>query len=427
MSKAPEPSRKAWLSAAEAVQLLGVRHQTLYAYVSRGLVRSVQGATARTRLYARDDLERVHLKSRARSRPEAMAATLLDRGHPVVPTSITEITADGPSYRGRLAVLLAKQQVSFEQVAELLWTGMWHDVPLRWPTVTRAQGIASLLKGFGSASARHQLPELFALVVMHLAMGRGPVQERLVSGRPLEAGREMVQVLTGCFGFLRERGRYVAPRPGRSVAESVLCALGRPLDAQDVQLLDAALVLLADHELSPGTFAARVAASAGCSVHSCVAAAILASSGAEVALRYERIENLLEQAGGTRGLLTRARHLLRSGLALPGFEHPLYPAGDPRAAYLLQVLRARRRAVGRVAEILVLVQAMAKEFDVHPRHELAVVAVCRALGLPRGTAVALFTLARIAGWEAHVLEQRLSSTMIRPRARFIPGAAGAAL
>lgn len=421
MSKSEGQARKAYLSAAEAVEMLGIRRQTLYAYVSRGLVRSVSHAGSRTRLYAREDIERVHLRSRVRSKPEAIAATMLDLGHPVVPTSITDISPEGPSYRGRLVVSLARQHVSFEQVAELLWTGMWHERPVRWPGPPQNAGIPRLLKHMSGDTARHQLSEVFALVVMHLSMGRGPVRERLLSGRPLESGREIIRLLTGCFGFLSQSGAYVPPRAGQSVAQSLLAALGRPLVPADVELLDATLVLLADHELSPGTFAARVAASAGCSVHSCVSAAILASSGTQVTLRYERVEQLLDQASSGRELIAHAKRLVGLGQALPGFEHPLYPAGDPRAAYLLQVLRERDAVPRDVGRVLSLVHAMAEEHEMHPRHELAVVAVCRVLELPKGTAAALFVLARIAGWQAHVLEQRLSSTMIRPRARFVHG------
>lgn len=416
-------ARKDYLNASEAVDLLGVRRQTLYAYVSRGLVRSVPEPGSRLRLYSREDLERLHQRSRAGTKPDAIAATLLDLGHPVVPTSITEITPQGPSYRGRLAVSLARQGVCFEQVAELLWTGLWHDSPLRWALAPGSPDIVPLLRGIDRPTARHQLVEVFVIVVMQLAMGRGPVQERLISGRPLDAARNMIQVLTGCFGLLAERGTYVPPRRDRSVAESLLVALGRPVKEPDRELLDATLVLLADHELSPGTFAARVAASAGCPLHSCVAAAIAGSSGTAVGRRYDRIEEFLNSCGSTSALVRSAQRLFESGRELPGFDHPVYPRGDPRATQLFDLLRGRRDPARELARILALVDAVEKCFGLKPRHELAVVAVSRCLALAPGAPSALFVLARIAGWVAHVLEQRLSSTLIRPRARFVQAGA----
>ncbi|MBL0420729.1 citrate synthase [Ramlibacter sp. AW1] len=418
----PDP-RKDYLTTAEAVELLGVKPQTLYAYVSRGLVRSIPDESSRSRRYAREDLERVRLRSRANSTPEAVAATLLDLGHPVVLTGITEITPQGPSYRGRLAVSLAREGARFEQVAELLWTGLWHDVEVLWDAPSPATAIGRALRTVDAGTARHQLVELFALVVMRLAMGRGPVQARLLSGRPLDAAREIVQVLAGCFGYLGERGSYLPPRPGRSVAESLLLALGRAPGEADRALLDATLVLLADHELSPGAFSARIAASAGCSVHSCLASAIATSSGTEVGRRYDRIEELLDRTGSTAELAAHARRLIESGQSLTGFEHPVYPQGDPRAACLLELL-GKRRVSRDVTRVFALIDAAGQPFGLKPRHELAVVAACRSLRLPRGTPAALFVLARIGGWVAHVLEQRRSSTLIRPRAKFVAGGPG---
>lgn len=415
--------RKDYLSAAEAIELLGVKPQTLYAYVSRGLVRSVPDEGSRARRYAREDLERMRMRSRAKSTPEAMAATLLNLGHPLVATSITEITPQGPSYRGRLAVSLAREGVCFEQVAELLWTGLWHDA-VRWEAPQHAAAIGPFLRSVDGTAVRHQLVELFALVVMRLAMGRGPVQARLISGRPIDVAREVIQVLTGCFGYLGERSSYVPPRPGRSVSESLLLAMGRPAGEGDRAVLDAILVLLADHELSPGAFAARVAASAGCSVHSCLTAAIATSAGAEVARRYDRIEELLDRAGSDADLIAHAKRMVDSGQSLPGFEHPVYPHGDPRAAFMLDLLRARRGAPRGVTRALALIEGVHKPFDLKPRHELAVVAACRSLRLPQGAPAALFVLARIGGWVAHVLEQRRSSTLIRPRAKFVAAAPG---
>lgn len=116
--------------------------------------------------------------------------------------------------------------------------------------------------------------------------------------------------------------------------------------------------------------------------------------------------------------------MVDSGQSLPGFDHPVYPHGDPRAAFMLDLLRARRGAPRGVTRALALIEGVHKPFDLKPRHELAVVAACRSLRLPQGAPAALFVLARIGGWVAHVLEQRRSSTLIRPRATFVAAAPG---
>jgi len=104
-----------WITAREAAARLGVQPQTLYAYTSRGLLhprRTVDGRTSRYRSSEVDDLAR---RGRPGGRP-ARAGTVDVR----ITTAITEITPDGPSYRGRAAVPLAGA-VPFEQVAEWLW------------------------------------------------------------------------------------------------------------------------------------------------------------------------------------------------------------------------------------------------------------------------------------------------------------------
>jgi citrate synthase len=412
--------QKDFLSASEAVEMLGIRKQTLYAYVSRGFVRSIGTGRSRERHYAREDLERIRARSKAQSSPEALAASTLNLGHPVVPTSVTEITPEGPRYRGRLALDLARQGAAFEQVAELLWTGLWHEAERPWSQVQAPPHLAGWLRQLPDSTGRHQLLELFSLVVMRLAMGRGPLKDRLISGRPLDVAREVIVSLVGCFGLLSAAGTYQSVKPGRSVAQALLETLGSAPTPQDCALLNATLVLLADHELSPGTFSARIAASSGSSMHSCIAAAIATSSGMEIGRRYDRIDHFLSQAPRGGNLLEQARSQLQQRQELPGFGHPLYPHGDPRATHLLGLVAARKNKPAAVKNLLALVEQLNTLHGLHPRHELAVLAVCKALKLPAGAPAALFVLARVSGWVAHILEQRLTSTMIRPRARFVP-------
>lgn len=400
--------------------MLGIRKQTLYAYVSRGYVRSVSSGRSRERHYAREDLERIQARSKAHSSPDAIAAATLNLGHPVVPTSITELTPDGPRYRGRLAVDLAKQGAVFEQVAELLWTGIWHETERPWHRVRAPANLTQWLGQLPTATGREQLLELFSLVVMQLAMGRGTLQDRLISGRPLDAAREVIMSLVGCFALLSTEGKYRTADPGVPVAEALLTSLEVPATKEDCALLNATLVLLADHEFSPGTFSARIASSSGSSMHSCIAAAMATSSGLEIGRRYDRIEDFLTPSPRVDDLTAKVATQLQAGQDIPGFGHPLYPDGDPRADFLLGRVGARKNKSAGVKNLLAFVDKLKGEHELHPRHELAVVAVCRLLKLPAGTPSALFVLARTAGWVAHVLEQRLTSTMIRPRARFTP-------
>ena len=413
---------KDFLNSAEAAELLHIRRQTLYAYVSRGLVRSVRAGGARERLYARADLERLLQRAQVQGGQAAVAASALNLGHPMVPTSITEITPKGPSYRGRLALELAEQGASFEHTAELLWSGLWHEEPVVWRAPELPPALGTLLGQLTPAMAQEQMAEVLAMAVLQLGLGRGSAAARLMHGHPLEAARELVLTLAGCLGVLGPAGRFVRPAPGASVAMAALQALGRPGSADDVALLNAMLVLLADHELSPGTFAARIAASSASPLHACLAAALAASAGTEVTRRYQRVEKLLAGEGGLSAQSQLAQRVA-AGQAVPGFEHPLYPQGDPRAAWLLARLRRRPDLPPAAVQALAVVKE-GQRHALYPRHELAVIATCHALRGPSGSAAALFLLARLAGWVAHVLEQRLSPQLIRPRAKFVAAKAG---
>ena len=108
------------------------------------------------------------------------------------------------------------------------------------------------------------------------------------------------------------------------------------------------------------------------------------------------------------------------GQTPPGFNHPLYPKGDPRAELLLELASSLVR--GKAKETANLHHFLAharRKLHLHPRVELGVVALCRALKLPRGIPSALFAIAGTAGTVAHVIEQRSAGFLLRPRARFI--------
>jgi citrate synthase len=113
------------------------------------------------------------------------------------------------------------------------------------------------------------------------------------------------------------------------------------------------------------------------------------------------------------------RERARRGEAIPGFGHPLYPKGDPRAAPLLDAARSIAGKSPVVRTVLSIVRAMREEGREAPTVDLGLVSLASALGLPRGSAVAIFAVGRTAGWVAHILEQRRADFVLRPRARYV--------
>jgi citrate synthase len=404
-----------YLSRSEALEILRIKPQTLYCYVSRGYIRSVPQPGGRTSYYLREDVERVKAKSVARSGHGPAAASAMRWGEPVIETSVTEITEDGPRYRSRLAVDLARSGASFESVAEYLWSGDWSDNPRGWDAEDRVGELPTLLATRAKLFPRAHILQLFSGVALAL----GVVDDEHKD--PTPCARRLIRAMTGAFGFLGREDAYVALDRGESIAHGLARALGIPTDPARLRALDTALVLIADHELNPATFVARVAASAGSHLHACVGAALGVWVGSLIGLTCDQLEDMFAPGIGADKALARARAMLGEGSKLPGFDLPVYPNGDPRAEALIDL--AREIDLPAVADMLDAVQRIEQELELRPVVEIGLVVLCRALGAPAGAAGGVFALGRVAGWVAHVLEQREQSFLIRPRAQFARSAA----
>ncbi|MDR3512302.1 MAG: citrate/2-methylcitrate synthase, partial [Caulobacteraceae bacterium] len=183
------------------------------------------------------------------------------------------------------------------------------------------------------------------------------------------------------------------------------------VDAAGADLIRRTLVLLADHELNASTFAARVTASTGASLAAAALAGLSALSGPLHGGIAPRVEAFVGEAGRL-GAEAAVRERLAQGLRIPGFGHPLYPAGDPRARAMLTAFAppSRFEAVRAAAETLTGEIANV---------DYALTALVAALDLPADAAFLLFAIARCAGWLAHALEQLHTGQLIRPRARYV--------
>ncbi|MBX3271631.1 MAG: hypothetical protein KF729_15300 [Sandaracinaceae bacterium] len=221
----------------------------------------------------------------------------------------------------------------------------------------------------------------------------------------------------------RRRGRSAADARAATLTEPRSRAVARALGARPTRrglaALDRALVLCADHELNASSFACRVAASAGADLYACASAALATLSGARHGGASERVAALCDEIGAPERATRAVRERLRRGDAIPGFGHPLYPAGDPRAAPLLEAAEAIAPRNLRVRTLVALVDALELVGADRPTLDVGLLALEAALRLPRGGAAALFAVGRSAGWIAHALEQRAGGQLLRPRARYV--------
>ncbi len=387
-----------WLSARQAVARLDVKLTTLYSYVSRGLVRSVPGGRARARLYSRADVERLKARHDARAGHAAVAAGALRWGEPTLETRISDIRPDGPYYRGVSALELAQRARSFECAAELTWTGVLPS-SVRWP---HADGPAR--RGGARELSLAQLALEVAELSLHDKRRRTDDADELLRARWLlahlaQASRAEDERALGA-GLLRKLG-------------------GRAREAAAVERLDRALILCIDHELNASTFTARIAASAGSELYACVAAGLHTLSGALHGGFSARVEELLDQIEARRSAARVVHALFARGESVPGFGHPLYPNGDPRCRMLLELSRGAGSEAPRLKALRTLVEVVRGERGLEPNLDLGLVALRVALDLRAGSASHVFAIGRIAGFVAHILEQRAQGFLLRPRARYV--------
>ena len=389
---------EALLSARETATRLGVKLDTLYAYVSRGLIRSVAMADSRERHYSADDVERFRL---GRRRDRAREALM-----PVIDTGISLIEQGRFYYRGVDALALA-EKASLEETAALLWGGDVVDVaspPAPHPVAKRRTGEGEPGRsGQGLIEdCQIRLARLGATDLAALDLTRSGV---IRTGRAILA--ELVAAV--CDDALA----------ASSLDEPVhqrLAALWR-VDAAGADLIRHCLVLLADHELNASTFVARCVASTGATPYAVVSAALSALSGRRHGGASARAEALLREIGPDGDPLEAMAARLQRDESLPGLGQPLYPGGDPRATAIAEAIsRARPEAGARTAAIAVAAIRLTGQY---PNVDFALAAAASALGLPPGSALGLFVVARSVGWIAHAIEQYDSGVLIRPRARYI--------
>jgi citrate synthase len=369
------------LGTEEVARRLGVKRETVYAYVSRGLLERHPASGPHDSQFDPAEVERLAARARRPDRSSALEV--------VVETELTLLDPAGRlSYRGRDAIELARFR-SFEEVVTLLWDGA---PPTPWE-----------LEKEVSFEVETVDAELIPLVVAMLAARDTRRDDR----DPESVRRVGADVFAGVLAAL---GGDV----GDSVAERLWVALavdGAKARAERVKALDAALILLADHELAASTFAARVAASTWAGPYRVILAGLGPLGGALHGGAGATVEALFaEVAGGADpGDAVEAR--LAVG-PLPGFGHRVYRDRDPRADHLLERLSPDPVA----AAIL----AVAAERDVPaPNVDFALAALVHAHGLRAGSAATIFTVARIAGIVAHALEEYEHRLRFRPRASYV--------
>ena len=397
-----------YLNGAEAAEFLGVKISTLYAYVSRGMIESVNQRQTRERAYRLSDLIRLRNAERGTHKSEGAGFWTA----PAIRSAVTNITPRGPTYRGQLATELALNDTAYEQVAEILWDT--EQDSSRWAVV---QNLADVEKMKALLPKESSYLDILKVVVLLIEASSSGLTAMPLE-RTLAEGRKLIVSMAGSLA--RSAKPTGVSRVDSPLTASVLSkALSGTYSKQHATLINRALVLCADHELNASTLTARIAASCGASVSSCVLSALGSFTGALHGSASRRVEELILGSMHTKSVSRWLREFLQSNQQIPGFGLELYPAGDPRAKALLDSVSEMSSSVPevrRLFEVISCVQDMVGEM---PNIDAALAALKFALALPAGAGSAIFAVGRTAGWIAHVVEQHQFGGPIRPRARYI--------
>lgn len=388
------------LSAEQTAERLGVKLETLYAYVARGRLareRTAEGSTF-------DPLE---VERFAASRRRRAAAGDRPSGHSdgrplmVIDTGFALIEDGDLFYRGRRAADLAAEP--FETVARWALTGEWqpHARFSPGPGLPAAQRAADALP----TAAGDRDRQLVAVTALAAA---DPLRTAL---DPAAVAGACERIVAGMVAVLPVAGGGDGPGPADASDDPLARRLHRRLTtapaADDaVRTLNAALVLLIDHDLAVSTLAARAAASARATAYGVVVAGMGALDSPLHGNASRAAHRLLARvAGGEDPARVVADAVVGSGGPVPGFGQPLYPDGDPRAQTLLELLAAEpgtdrvRDAVASVSDLL------HDRAGAHPNIDLALGALALAHGMRDDAGEVVFATARSVGFVVHALAE----------------------
>ena len=393
------------MTAQEAARTLGVRVETVYAYVSRGLIRSEPAGNqqSRQRRYFVSDIKSLQQRQAQRSDPARATLDALHFGTPVLESSITLIADGQLYYRGRSAVALA-EGATFEEVAGLIWQGTLQD-PF-------AEGVTDLATPYMMGGELAHLPILLAF--QSVLPQAGASDRGAYDLRPAGVRRTGVRIM-------RLLARLTAGQSAdlsQPLARLLATGWGH-IRPQAAALINAALILCADHELNASSFTARCVAATRANPYAVVQAGLSALQGPRHGGHTERVAVQFREIGEPENALAALSARLRRGDAIEGFGHKLYPEGDPRATYLLQRIGAAFPDAPMVRLVEATVAAAAELIEERPTLDVSLVLMEHVLGLPAGSALALFALGRTVGWLGHAMETYASSPLIRPRARYV--------
>jgi citrate synthase len=236
-------------------------------------------------------------------------------------------------------------------------------------------------------------------------------------------------LLVAAYEAARQGRETPAPDPDAGIAANFLLQVtGTAPSERAAGILDTCLVLHADHTMNASTFAARVCAATLSDMHSAIVAAIGTLKGPLHGGANEQVMRSLQSIRSGAGsdpvgavadfVVTR----LRGGGKIMGFGHRVYKVEDPRAAHLRRFSAELADAASDDTYYRMsrkMEEVVFAEKGLYPNVDFYAASVYHYLGIPTDLFTPVFSVSRMAGWTAHVMEQHADNRLIRPDSEYI--------
>jgi citrate synthase len=390
-----------WLTSSAAAARLGVKPETLYAYVSRGMVRSERVPGTKYTRFLLADIERLAARRRSGGRAGGLEV--------IVETEITLLDPAGRFfYRGWNVADAVAAEVSFEEIASWIWTGDRFDWPFK--AVPDVAAVADQL-----AATLPDVPAVDRIRAVVAAIRHcDPLRDDRRPSAVATTARSLIATLVESLPLMPSATEAPDDAPIARRLWPRLTAK-RPTAAR-VRVLDAALVLLADHELATSTLAARVAASSWADPYLVIQAGLAALGGPLHGGASSGARRLIEEVENGTSPASAIGERLRERQRIAGFGHSIYVDSDPRAKVLLDLLE---RTDGLLHSVPGLIDTMRNRDLPFPNVDLALAAFAEQHDMVGDAPEIIFAVARIVGWLGHAAEEYQHRLRFRTRAVYI--------
>jgi len=357
-----------------------------------------------------------------------MTATKGLEGVVATESSICSIIDDQLAYAGYRIDDLA-ENASFEEVIYLLWN---RELPneeqlneLRSQLANEMEvpePVIDHLRSYDLTKVHPMAALRTAISLLGLYDEEAEVMDPEANKRKAIRLQARVSTIVTAFSRLRQGKEPVKPRKDLTFAENFIYMLnGKEGEPIEVEAIDKALVLHADHELNASTFTARVCVATLSDVYSGITSAISALKGPLHGGANEQVMAMLTEIGEEENAIAYVKDKLAKKEKIMGMGHRVYRKGDPRAKFLKEMSKelTKLRGEEKWYRMSVKIEEYIKEEKGLPANvDFYSASVYHSLGIDHDLFTPIFAVSRMSGWLAHILEQYDNNRLIRPRADY---------